>query len=200
MKAFEIGHLGRISGFDQRFEAGLDQMGDPAAQHGLFTEQIGFALFLEIGFDDARPAAANRARIGQGQLFGEAVAARLARFLVHRDEAGYAAALDVFAAHRVTRPLGRDHDDVDIGGRVDQPEMDVETVREGERSTRAHPARDFIGVDRCLVFIGREDHQHVGPFGGFGNGLDRKARTFGFLRAGGAIAQRNGEFAHTAIA
>ena len=61
VKAFEIGHFGRVSSLDQRFEPGLDEVGDATAQHRLFAEQIGFALFLEVGFDDAGTAAADGA-------------------------------------------------------------------------------------------------------------------------------------------
>ena len=75
VEAFEIGHFGGVSGLDQRFEPGLDEVGDPAAQNRLLAEQIGFALFLEIGFDDPRATATDRTGIGQRELLGEAVAA-----------------------------------------------------------------------------------------------------------------------------
>ncbi len=59
MQTFEIGHFWGVTGFGQRFETGLDQVRDPAAKYRLFAEQIGFALFLEIGFDDAAAATAD---------------------------------------------------------------------------------------------------------------------------------------------
>src|SRR3546814_8594100 len=65
VKAFEIGHFRRITGFDQGFEARRDEVAETAAKHRLLAEQIGFALFLEGGFDDAGAAAADRRRIGQ---------------------------------------------------------------------------------------------------------------------------------------
>ena len=57
MQALEIGHFRGIAGFYERFEARTDQFNQTAAQDDLFTEQIGFALFLEAGFDHASPAA-----------------------------------------------------------------------------------------------------------------------------------------------
>ena len=200
VEAFEIGHLGCVASLDQRFETGLDEMGDAAAQHGLFAEEVGLAFFLEIGFDDARAAAANRAGIGQGKLLGETLAPRLLAFLMDGDEARDAAALDVLAAHGVTGTLGRDHDDVDIGGRIDQAEMNVEAVREGERAARLHLACDFVRIDRGLMLVRREDHENIGPFGGFGYGLHGEARAFGLLCRGRAFAQRNDNFADTAVA
>ena len=149
-------------------------MRDTAAQYGLLTEQIGLAFFLEVGFDDARTPTANGTGIGQGELLGIALAARLFAFLMHRDQARHAAALDVFAAHGVARALGRDHDHVDVGGRIDQAEMDVEPVGEGQRAARLHLACDLVGVDCGLMLVRGKDHQHIGPFRGLGYRLHRE--------------------------
>ena len=53
--------------------------------------------------------------------------------LLDRDQARHAGAALVLGAHQVARPLGRDHEHVQVGARLDQPEVDVEAVREGER-------------------------------------------------------------------
>ena len=53
VQALEIGHFRRITRLDQCFKAHPDQFDQAAAQHGLFAEQIGFALFAEVGLDDA---------------------------------------------------------------------------------------------------------------------------------------------------
>jgi hypothetical protein len=70
-----------------------------------------------------------------------------ARVLMDGDQAGHAAALLIFAAHGVARALGRDHDHVDVGARLDQAEMDVEAVGEGERRALLHVALQVIVVD-----------------------------------------------------
>ena len=163
MEALEIGHFGRIAGLDQRLEPGLDQVGEAAAQHGLLAEQVGLAFLAEIGLDDARTAAADARGIGERDVMRVA-----ARVLVDRDQAGHAAAADIFAAHGVAGALGRDHDHVDVGARLDQPEMDVEAMREGERGAGLHIALEVVGLDRRLMLVGREDHEDVGPVGGFG--------------------------------
>ena len=66
--ALEIGHLGRVAGFDQRLVAGLHQLDQAAAQHGLLAEQVGLAFFLERGLDDAGATAADRRAIGQAEI------------------------------------------------------------------------------------------------------------------------------------
>ncbi len=53
MQALEVGHLGCVTGFHQGLETGLDEFHGTAAQHRLFTEQIGLGLFTEVGLDDA---------------------------------------------------------------------------------------------------------------------------------------------------
>src|SRR3546814_18894206 len=82
MQAFEIGHFGRVPCLDQRFESGLDQMGDAAAQHRLLAEQVGLALFLEICLDNAAAATAHARGIGERNVIRRAPGV-----LVHRDPA-----------------------------------------------------------------------------------------------------------------
>jgi hypothetical protein len=68
VQALEIGHFRRVTGFHQRFETGADQLDQAAAQNNLLAEQVGFALFLEGGLDDAGAAAADAAGVGQRQI------------------------------------------------------------------------------------------------------------------------------------
>ena len=107
---FEIGHLWRIAGFHQRFEATTDELNETAAQDDLFAEKIGLAFFAESRFDDARTSAANGARIGQADVMCIA-----RRVLVNGNEAGNATALLVLRAHRMPRTLRCHHEDVEIG-------------------------------------------------------------------------------------
>src|ERR671934_283830 len=45
--ALEVGDLGLVAGLDERFERGLDQVRDAAAERRLLAEQIGLRLLLE---------------------------------------------------------------------------------------------------------------------------------------------------------
>jgi hypothetical protein len=139
VQAFEIGHLGLVAGLDQRLEAHADQFHQAAAEHRLLAEEVGLAFLPEVGLDDARPPAADGRAIGQADL------QRLARgVVVHRHKAGHAAALDVFAAHGVAGALGRHHDDIDAGLRLDQAEMHVQAVGEGDRRAVAQVVMDIF--------------------------------------------------------
>jgi len=195
VQTFEIGHFGCVTGFHQRFEAGLDQRGRAAAQHGLLAEQVGFAFLAEVGFDDAAAAAANAAGVGQGDVMGVA-----GRVLIDGDQAGDAAAALIFAAHGVARTLGRDHDDVHILARLDQAEMDVQAMGKGQRRAGAQIGVDVVGVDGGLMLVGGQDHEDIGPGGGFGVRQHLEPCAFGLLGRRRTGAQRDGDFRNAAVA
>ena len=195
VEAFEIGHFRRVTRFDQRFEPSLDQVGQAAAKHGLLAEQVGFAFFLEIGLDDAGTAATYARGISQRDVMGIA-----GGILMHCDQAGHAAALHIFAAHGVAGALRRDHDHVDIRRGLDQAEMDVEAVGESEGGTLLHVALKIVFPDRSLVFVGREDHQDVGPPSRFLVAQHLEAGAFGLLGACRTRTQGDGNFLDAAVA
>src|SRR5690606_20824459 len=72
VQALEVGHLRLVAGLDQGLEARLDQLGDAAAEHRLLTEQVGLGLLLEGGLQRARPGAADRLGVRQGERPGVA--------------------------------------------------------------------------------------------------------------------------------
>src|SRR5271157_3857574 len=53
VETLEVGDFRGVAGFDQGFEACLDEFGGAAAEDDLFAEEVAFGLFLEAGFDDA---------------------------------------------------------------------------------------------------------------------------------------------------
>ncbi len=79
MHALEIGDLRRVSRGRERFEAGLDQRGDTAAQDGLLAEQVSLRLLAERRLEHARTGAPDPG--GIGERIGQRVAARV---LMHR--------------------------------------------------------------------------------------------------------------------
>src|SRR3546814_13139502 len=72
------------------------------------------------------------------------------------DEAGNAAATHIFAANRVARTLGRDHEHVDIGARFDEAEMHVEAMSEGESRAGLQIVLEIVIIDRGLMLVGRK--------------------------------------------
>ena len=83
-----------------------------------------------------------------------------------REQRGHAAARLVDAPKQVAGTLRGDQPDVDVAGRVDPPEMDVEAVGEQDELAGPEMGRDLRVVDGLLAGVGDEDHHGV-------RGLDR---------------------------
>ena len=160
--AFEVGHFGLVASFHQRFETGLDEGGNAAAENGLFAKEVGFRLFAEGGLNDAGARAANAFGIGQRHLQSFA-----GGVLLNGHEAGHAAAFRKGAAHEMTGPLGGDQEHVHIPGRNDLIEVDVEAVREEQRLALGEVRLDVVLIDGGLHFVGQKQHDEIGHLGRF---------------------------------
>ena len=148
VEALEIGHLGPVAGRRQRLEAGLDERGDPAAEHRLLPEQVGLGLLAEARLDDAGPGTADARGVGQR------VRQRLpARVLVDRHEARHAAAALELAPDQVSRRLGRHHRDIHARRRHDLAEVDVEPVGEHQGLAGSESLGHAALVDGPAVLI-----------------------------------------------
>ena len=167
--AFEVGDLGLIARFHQGLEAGLDKGGAAAAQNGLFAEEVGLGLFFEGGLKDAGTGSADAFGVGQGDLFGFA-----GGVLIDSDEVRDAAAFHEDVADEVSGALGGDHDDVNVRGRNDLAEMNVEAVGESQSFAGGQVRLDVLVVDVGLAFIRSQVHDDVSLLGHFrdGNGLE----------------------------
>ena len=182
VQTLEIGHFRRITGLDQGLEAGLDQRGQTTAEHRLFAKEVGLALLAEIGLDDAGATAAIGRGIGQRDL------ARLtAGVLMNGDQRGHTATLGVGGAHQVARPLGGDHDDIQVFTRGDLAEMNIEAVGKGQGRALLDVRGNLLAVERALMLVGGKDHHHVGASHGLFNGLDGQT---GVRRLGRRIGAR----------
>ena len=100
--ALVVGDLGRVAGLDERLEAGADQLGEPAAEHGLLAEEVGLGLLREGRLEDPGAAGADPGGVGERDLAGLP-----ARVLGDRDQRRRAVALLVEPAHDVPGPLRR---------------------------------------------------------------------------------------------
>ncbi len=81
----------------------------------------------------------------------------------------------------MARAFGRDHRDVDARRRGDQPETDVEPVREEHRIAVGEVRSDLALVHGRLLRVGQQDHDEVRVGRGLGHGDDTEA---GRLRLG----------------
>ena len=97
------------------------------------------------------------------------------------------------------RTLGRHHDDVHLRARLDQAEMDVEPMREGDGRAVAEVLVDVRPVGLGLQLVRHGHHQHVGPGGGLGDAHDLDAGPLGLGGGGRAGAQRGGDLSDAGI-
>src|SRR5690606_38657414 len=140
-----------------------------AAKNSLLTEQIGFALFLEGGFDNARTAATNARSVRQSEIMCVARS-----ILMDRDKARNAAALLVFAANCMAWALWCDHDNVNGLLWLDEAEVNIEAVCECNRCAVTDVILNVILVDVSLKFIRGCHHKEIAPLGGISNIHDFK--------------------------
>ena len=166
VQALEIGHLGRISGLDQRLEAGADELDEAAAEHDLLAEEIGLALFLEGRLDDAGAAAAIGGGIGQAEVMRVARSrpggsrSRSAR----RRRAGTRERTVWPGPFGATMSTSRS-----LRGSI-RLKWTLRPWANSERGALLHVGGEFVAVDVGLQFVRGQHHHHVAPLGGFGHG------------------------------
>ena len=69
----------------------------------------------------------------------------------------------IFRPHCVTRAFWRDHKDVYVGAWLDQVEMNIQTMRKCNRSTRTDIFSNFVSIDIGLQFIRGQHHDDIAP-------------------------------------
>src|ERR1017187_1709654 len=183
---FEVGTLGLVAGFGEGFVARLDEGADAAAEHSLLAEEVGLSLFLERGFEHSGACAADALEVAETQRVGLA-----GRVLVDCDEAGDAAAFSEDFTYAMAWGLWCGHAYINARSGNDGLEMNVESVREHEQLSCAEVRSNLVRIQFGRSLIWNENHDHVAPFCGLGDGYDFKA---GLLRLGdglGGCSQAN---------
>ncbi len=193
VQAFEIGHLGRVAGFDQRLVTHLDQFDRAAAQHGLLAEQVGLGLFLEVGLDDAGLAAAVGHGVAQGQVTGLA-----GLVLVHGHQVGHAAALGVGRAHRVAGSLRGHHPHVQVGAGHHLVVVHIEAVGERQGGALLDVRLHVVLVHLGDLLVGQQDHHDVGGLHGLVHFEHRQAGLADLVPGSATLAQADHDL-HAAV-
>src|SRR6185437_11819227 len=157
-------------------------------------EQVGLGLFAKAGFDNRRPSAADRRSVGEPDLLSVA-----RRVLLDREKTWYTASLDVLGSHQMAGALGRDHKNVDAGGGLDELEMDVEAVAEGQILARRELGGDFGLVNFGAHLVRHQHHHDVGAARGLG-GLENRQTLLGGLLPRGAVLAEPHAYVHSAVA
>ena len=186
--AFEVGDLGLVAGFGERFESGFDQFADAAAEYGLFAEEIGFGFFGKRGFEDAGARAAESLGVGKSECFRLA-----AGILFDGEERGRSAAFGEDFANAVAWSFRSNHGDINAGRRLDGAEANVEAVREHQRLAGLEIRLDGVAVELGLLRVRNENHDDVGPSRGFGGRVDGQAFLLGFGARGAAFVKSDAD-------
>src|SRR5512132_771617 len=190
VQALEVGHLGLVAGLGQGLEAGLDQGGGAAAEHGLLAEQVGLGLLLEGGDQGPGPGPADRPGVALGQVPGLA-----GGVLGDRDQHRGALAVLELAPDQVPGALGGDHGHVHIVGHLDVAEVDVEAVGEEQGVAGVEVGGDVALVQVALHGVGDQDHDQVGPGGRLGRAGHGQPGRLGGGPAPGALGQSDPDLA-----
>ena len=189
VQALEVGHLGVIAGIDERLEAGLDQLGGASAEHRLLTEQVCLGLILEARLDHAAACAANALGIGECQPAGVAGC-----ILLDRDQAGNTAALEELAAHQVTRPLGRDHADINARRWLDLFVVNREAVAEQQHVALSDAVADLLLPNVVVSLVGQQDHHEIAATSGLDDRQDLEALLARLGDGGGVLTESDDDF------
>src|SRR3989344_481802 len=186
VQTLEVGHFRRVTGFNQSFKAGFNQLNGTATQNGLLAEQVGFGFVFESGFDDAGATATHASGVGQRNVLGVARSV-----LIDSDQVRDTAALDELGTYGVARSLRRDHDHVEIATRHDLVVVNRETVGEGQGSALLDVRLDFVFVQGRLELVRGQDHDQVGSSNSRSNVSHFQAMGFSLGYSGGAFTQAN---------
>ena len=100
------------------------------------------------------------------------------------DKAGNSASFKVLAANGMTRTLGGDHHYVNIFGRDDLAEVDVETMCEHKHVAAFQMIPDFVCINVRGSFVGNEHHDQIAGFCGCGGIHNGKTGFFSLFSAG----------------
>ncbi len=110
------------------------------------------------------------------------------------DEARNAAALLIFAAHRVARALWRNHDNVNGLLWFNQTKVHVEAMGKRNGSAITNVRGNVVLVNVGLQFVRGGHHHQVCPLGSFSNSHHLKSVSFNLLGGGGTSFQTNSQF------
>ena len=159
MAAFEVSHFRSVAGFNQGFEAHLDQFGNTAAQNALFAEQVGFGFFFEGGFNDAGLACAVGSSVRHGDFTGFT-----GFVLVNSDQLRNTRTFGIGATNGMAGSLRGNHPNFKVGSRSDLTVVNVEAVGKSQSSAFFQVRFDLFFVDLGDLFVRKKDHHNICVF------------------------------------
>src|SRR5207247_891124 len=109
--------------------------------------------------------------------------------LMDRDQSRNSLPLSEDFADTMAGSLGSDHAYIDILRRGDEPEVDIEAVREHQRLARGEIRLDVFLIKLALDMIRDQHHDDLGGLGGIRHREDFESRSFGLRFALAALRQ-----------
>jgi len=152
----------------------------------LFTEEVGFTLFLESGFDHAGTCATNTSCPCER----DAVCCIRGAF-EDRNQRWNALALNKLATNHMARALWSNHDDVNTFRSLDQLEVDREAVGEGECLAFGKVRSDVVFVDLRLLHVRYSDHDDVRLLNSFSSFEDFETLALGDVPGLATVVEAN---------
>ena len=159
VQALEIGDLGLVAGLDQGLEAGDDQLGGAAAQHGLLAEQVGLGLLARRWSRSRR----RWCRRSPGHRPAPCRAPGRSRPGATANRQGTPRPISYSRRTRSPGPLGATSTTSRSRARVDLAVMDREAVRDEQGRARREVRRDRLGIDLRWVMSGRQQGDQAAP-------------------------------------
>ncbi len=108
---------------------------------------------------------------------------------MYGNQARNALALNILGTNGVTRSLGSDHNNVNVCGRNDKTEVNVEAVREHQSFARSEVRKNGFLIKSLLLLIVNEYHNNVGSLCSVCGGHNLKTLLLCFFPAFRAVVK-----------
>ena len=184
MDTLEVCISGIVTSLNQCLETSLHQSTYATAQNSLFTEQIGLSLGSESGLQNTCSCAADTQCISQCQILS-----LTGCILLYSDQAGNTLTGLVLTSYGMSGSLGSDHGNINILGRYDTSEVNIETMSEHQHIALFQIGLDVILVQICLLLIVDQDHDDVSTLCSFCSGKYFKSLCLSLCPGLGALVQ-----------
>ena len=190
MDTLEVCISGIVTSLNQCLETSLHQSTYATAQNSLFTKQIGLGLGSESGLQNTCSCATDTQCISQCQILG-----LTGCILFYCDQTRNTLTCLVLTSYGMSGSLGSDHGNINVLGRYDTSEVNIETMSEHQHIALFQVGLDVILVQICLLLIVDQNHDDVGTLCSFCSGKYFKSLCLSLCPGLGALVQTDDNMA-----
>ena len=184
MDALEVCISGIVTSLNQCLETSLHQSTYTTAQNSLFTKQIRLGLSSESSLQNTCSCAADTQCISQCQILS-----LTGCILLYGDQTGNTLTCLVLTPYSMSGTFGSDHGNINVLGRYDTSEMNIETMGEHQHIALFQVGLDVILVQISLLLIIDQDHDDVSTLCSFCSGKYFKSLCLSLCPGLGALVQ-----------